>query len=145
MTIATMAHLNSGLIALMVAVLWGCWTSHRHFLLRRPLSNNAVAAIMALNAHIEWNVEEYCVHFVVVVSRKFDPVLALVRREIGGVYVIHGTLGDETGFEHRTQVREDQVLIALFAHVIEEQSADHVARKRRQIVALEPRTLAGTW
>src|SRR5580704_17194794 len=99
---------------------------------------------MALDADFKWHVEENGVDFVVVVLGEFDPVLALLRGEVGGVNVIRGTLGDEPRLQHGAQIGEDEVLKALLTDVIEEQRTNHVARERNHAVALEPGTLAGT-
>jgi len=99
---------------------------------------------MAIEADIEWDVEENCVYFVLVILGEFDPVLTLLRGEIGGVDIIHGTLRDQAGFQHGAQVGEDEILKTLLAHVIEKQRADHVAGERDDVMALEPGTLART-
>src|SRR3984957_1212232 len=99
---------------------------------------------MALDADFKGYVEENGVDFVVVIFGEFDPVLPLLRREVGGVDVIHGALGDEARLEHGAQVGEDKILKALLPDVVEEQRTNHVARERSHAVTLEPGTLAGT-
>jgi len=86
-----------------------------HYVLR----DDAVAALMAIEADVEWDIEENGVHFVLVVLGEFDPVLTLLRSEIGGIDIIHGTLRDQAGFQHGTQVGEDEILKTLLAHVVE--------------------------
>src|SRR5882762_7678884 len=66
--------------------------------------DHPVAALVALNADFKRYLEENGLHFVAVVFGQLDPVLALLRGEIGGVDVIHRTLGNESGLEHRAQV-----------------------------------------
>src|SRR5436305_2065843 len=48
-----------------------------------------IAALMALQANFERDIEENSVHFVVVVLREFDPMLAFLRSQIRGVHIIH--------------------------------------------------------
>src|ERR1700684_56288 len=98
---------------------------------------------MKINANFERDVKKYGVDFVVVILGKLDPVLAFLRSQVGGVHVIHGTLGDKARFEHRAQVREDKILKALLADIVEQKRADHVAGERDDVMALEPGTLAG--
>ena len=99
---------------------------------------------MALNADLKRHVEEDGVHFVLIILGQLDPVLALLRRKVGRVDIVHGALGDEPGFQHGAEVGKYEVLKTLLAHVIEKQRSHHVAGERHHVVALEPRTLAGT-
>jgi hypothetical protein len=71
-------------------------------------------------------------------------VLAFLRGEVGGIDVIHGTLGDEARLEHGAQVGEDEILKTLLTNVVEEKRTDHVGGERHDVMALEPGTFAGT-
>src|SRR5580704_304029 len=104
--------------------------------------NDQVAARVSIKADFERYVEEDRVHFVLVILGQFDPVLAFLRRQVGGVNVIHGTLGDEPRLEHGAEVGKHEVLKTLLSDIVEQQRPHHVAGERDNVVALEPRTLA---
>src|SRR5437899_2808129 len=99
---------------------------------------------MALDANLEWDVEKYGVYFIVVVLGELDPVLTLLRCQVRSVHIIHGPLGDKARFEHRAQVRKHKILETLFAHVVKEKGADHIAGEWDHVVPLEPGTFAGS-
>ncbi len=102
------------------------------------IGDDAVAAMMTLDADLEGYVEKDGVDFVVVILGQLNPMLAFFRSEIGGVDVVHGPTGDKTRFQHGAQVGKDKILITLFANIVEEQGAQHVAGKGNDVVAFEP-------
>ena len=71
-------------------------------------------------------------------------MLALLRSQVGGVHVIHGTFGDEARLEHGTQIRKHEILKALLADVVKQKRSNHVAGEWNHVVTLEPGTFAGT-
>ncbi len=73
---------------------------------------------------------------------ELDPVRALLRRQVGGIHIIHGTLGDQARFQHRSQIGEDEILKALLADIVKQQRPHHVAGERNDVVPLKPCTLA---
>src|SRR5262249_15950868 len=101
--------------------------------------DDPVATRVALNANIERNVEENCMHFVLIILGQLDPVLALLRSKVGGIHIVGWTLCDQTRLEHGAKVREDEILKALLPDIIKEQSAHQVTRKRDDVVPLKPR------
>ena len=108
------------------------------------LRDLAFAALIAGKADFDRYVEEDRLDFIAVILGQFDPSAALVRRQIRGVDVIHGTLCDQPRLQHGTQVRENQILKALFRGVIKQERAQEIAGEWRNVVPFEPRTLAGT-
>ena len=111
--------------------------------LHHVFRNIAVAAAIALHADLGRNVKEHRVRLVSEIVRQLHPAPPLVRRKVGGVHVVPGTLGQQARAQHRAQGGEHQVLVALFGHVVEQQNAHHVAGQRKYVVPLEPRALAG--
>ncbi len=99
---------------------------------------------MALDANFQRDVEKYGVDLIPIIFRQFDPVLTLLRREIGCVHIVHGTLGDQPRLEHGAQVREYEILKTLFANVVEQQRTHHVTGERDNTMPFEPGTLART-
>ena len=59
------------------------------------LRHDAIAALMALNADFQRNIEEHGVDLVVIIFGELDPVLAFLRSKVGGVHVVHRALGDQ--------------------------------------------------
>ncbi len=53
-------------------------------------------------------------------------------------------MGNQTRFQHRSQIRENEILKPLFRGIVEEQGTQHIARKRSDVMAFEPGTLAGS-
>ena len=88
--------------------------------------NNPIAPLMPIDANLQRNIEEHGMHFVVVVFGEFDPVLALLRRQVGGVHVIHRALGDQPRLQHRAEIGEHQILETLLADVIKQERPHHV-------------------
>ena len=83
---------------------------------------------VAFDADFQRHIEEYGLHFVLIIFGQLDPVLALLRGQVGGVHIIHGTFGDQARFEHGTEIGKNEVLKALLADVVEEQGANQIAR-----------------
>ena len=81
-------------------------------------------------------------HIVAVILRQLDPAVPVVRSKVGRIHVAHRTPGNQPRLQHRAQVRKDQILEALLLLVIEKKFPQQIARKRMNIVPLEPRTLA---
>ena len=82
--------------------------------------HDAIPTIVALNANLERHVKEYCVGFISEIFRQFDPIVALMRSEIGSVNVIRWTTGDEPRLQHGSKVRKYQVLKTLFGRIVEQ-------------------------
>src|ERR1700730_1573353 len=55
-----------------------------HYIFR----HHSLAALIALKANFQGNVEEHSLRVVAIVLRQLDPALALMRREVGRVHVI---------------------------------------------------------
>jgi hypothetical protein len=51
---------------------------------------------------------------------------------------------NQARFQHRAQIREDQILKTLFGGIVEEQGSQQVAGERSDVVAFKPRAFAGT-
>jgi len=103
--------------------------------------NDAVTALVAFEANLQRHIEEDGMHFVLVILSQLDPVLAFLRREVRGIHIIHGTLGDEARLEHRAQIGKYEILKTLLAHIVKQKRTHHVAGEWNHIVALEPRAL----
>jgi len=91
---------------------------------------------------LEWNVEEDGVDFVLIILGQFNPVLALLRRKVGGVHIVHGALGDEP----RLSMGADwkiRGLEALFADVIEQQARTMSLESGTMLWRLNQETLTG--
>jgi len=68
------------------------------------LGHNSVTALVTLNADFERHIEEHGLHFIAVVFCQLDPIMALLRREIGGVHIIHRPTRDKAGLQHGAQI-----------------------------------------
>src|ERR1017187_8706037 len=92
--------------------------------------NDAVAALVALDADLERYIEEDGVNFVLIILGQLDPVLAVLGREVGRVHIVRGTLGDEPRFEHGAEIGKDEILKTLFANRSEERRVGKECRSR---------------
>ena len=84
------------------------------------------------------NIEENRLHLVAEALRHLDPLLALVRAQVGGVHVVPRHLGDQPRAQQAAQSREDETLVALVGDVVEEQGAEEVAGERGDAAAFVP-------
>jgi hypothetical protein len=82
--------------------------------------DDTVPALMAIEADFEWYIEKHGVDFVVVILGKLDPVLPLLRSQVRGIHVVHGSLGNEACFQHGAQVGKHEILKALLANVVKQ-------------------------
>ena len=115
----------------------------RRFQLARHLAHDtfrdgSTAALVSFHADIQRNIEKNALDVITVILGKLDPAMAVVWREVGRVHVVHGTAGDQPRFQHGSQIRKNQVLKALFLRIVEKKFAQQVARKRMNVVPLEP-------
>ena len=93
---------------------------------------------LRFQADVERHVKEDGLDLVAEAGGHLDPLAALVRREVGGIHVVPGHLGDQASAQQRTQGGKDQALVALFFDVVEEDVAEQIAGQRRDAAAAEP-------
>ena len=104
--------------------------------------DRAAAPLVTFHANLHGDIEKQSLHIVAIIFRQFDPALAVVRREVRGIDIVHGTARNQPRLQHGSQVRKHQILKALLLRVVEKKLTQQIARKRMNVVALEPRTLA---
>lgn len=83
--------------------------------------------MMPFNANFERHVEKYGLHFIAKIFRELDPIVALVRREIRRIDIIHWTSRNQARFEHGAQIRKHQILKTLLLRIIKKHCAQDVA------------------
>src|SRR5438067_2491930 len=98
----------------------------------------AMTFAITLETQLQRHVEEDGVHFVAESAGHLDPLPTLMRRQVGGIDIIHRTFGDKAGAKQRAQGREDETLIALLGLVIEEKLAQGITGERHHSASLEP-------
>src|SRR5208282_881923 len=104
--------------------------------------DRTATALVAFQTNLKRDVEEHALHIVAVILGQLDPAMAVVGRKVRRIHVVHGTARNQPRLQHRSQVRKHQILKALLLRVIEKKFSQQIARKRMNIVPLEPRTLA---
>ena len=93
---------------------------------------------MALQANLQRNIEEHTLHVVPVILSKFDPAVAIVRREVRRIHIVERTPRNQSCFQHRSQVGKHEILKTLLLRIIEKKFAQQIAREGMNVVALEP-------
>src|SRR5581483_9615854 len=93
-------------------------------------------------ADLHRHIEKYRLHLVTEVFRQLDPAMAIMRRQVRCIHVVHRTPCNESRFQHRAQIGKNKVLEALLGCVVKEKFPQQVARQRSDVVPLEPRTLS---
>ena len=76
--------------------------------------------MVSLNADFERYVKEYCVGFISEIFRQLDPIVALMRSEIGSVNVICWSPRDQSRFQHGSKIGENQILKTLFGRIVKQ-------------------------
>src|SRR6266550_624899 len=121
-----------------------CWrTQLRGHAPHDIFRNYSLPPLIAFQANFHWHVKEHGLHFISIIFGQFDPAVALVRCEVGCVYVVCGTTRDQPGFQHRTQIGKNQILKSLLRSIVKQKCSQQIAGERRDVMALEPRTLSG--
>src|SRR5437763_15249065 len=57
----------------------------------------AFTATVTVQTHFKWYIKEYRVNLITKAFSHLDPLATLVRSQVGGVHIIPGHAGDQTG------------------------------------------------
>src|SRR5205814_1388544 len=105
-------------------------------LLHDFIGDSAVALAVPLHAYGQRHVKEDGLHLVAEALRHANPLTALVWREVRGIDVVPGHLGDQPRSQKAAQRGENQSLVALLRNVVKKNRAQQVAREWRDAAAL---------